>query len=105
MFIVGGPRDPGDPDDGGTGAGRSTPPPVIPVFSSWRAGPGSFGPAGRIIFTALIIAIGYFLYRVALGIGEFYGVLGLSLVMLMIGVFTVLAVLVLWGVWRPTRVE
>lgn len=74
-------------------------------FSAWRAGPYSFGPLGKILSTALVFAVGAALIWLAARIGTFYGVMGLALVLLFLGIYTVLAVIALWGIWRPTRVK
>jgi hypothetical protein len=78
---------------------------VVPVISAWKAGPSSFGPVGRLSLTAVVLALGYLLYLGALSAGAFYGTVGLALIMLMIGCFMVLALMFLWGLWRPTRVK
>lgn len=74
-------------------------------YSAWRAGPYSFGPVGRIVWTAVVIALGGVLTWLAARIGSFYGTMGLALVLVFIAVYVVFAVLGLWGIWRPTRVK
>jgi len=99
---------PGAPEDEErAGSGREPLPEATPVpqVSIWRSGPTSFGIAGRVLVTALIVLAGYALYLVAGKMGEFYGTPGLALVMVMLGVYSIGAILILWGIWRPQRVD
>lgn len=95
------PREPEDPDS-------SEPEPWVvepPQYSAWKAGPYSFGPMGRIFITLLMVALGVVVYFAGKAVGKFYGIPGLSLVLVFLGIYTVIAILVLWGLWRPTRVK
>ncbi len=99
----------GEPDDWESHRLRELGFPVeeapVQVVSAWLSGPSSFGPLGRLMFTLVVLVVGYVMYLGALSVGGFYGQAGLALIMLLIGCFTVLAILLLWGVWRPTRVK
>lgn len=89
-------------------SGSSEPEPWVvepPQYSAWKAGPYSFGPLGRIVITLVMVALGVVVYFAGKAVGRFYGIPGLSLVLLFLGIYTVIAILVLWGVWRPTRVK
>jgi hypothetical protein len=76
-----------------------------PEYSAWKAGPYSFGPAGKIIITSLVVLVGAVMAYLAARIGAFYGTSGLALVLMLIGIYSIFAVLGLWGLWRPTRVK
>lgn len=76
-----------------------------PVVSVWRSGPNSIGPFGKLLLTAVVLAAGYAIYLLSLAAAGFYGTMGMALVMLMIGCFDVVALLLLWAAWRPTRVR
>jgi len=76
-----------------------------PKYSMWKRGPYSFGPLGRISVTVVVVAFGVALAKEAGIIGTYFGEAGLALVLLFIGIFSVLAVILLWGIWQPTRVE
>jgi uncharacterized OB-fold protein len=76
-----------------------------PELSSWRGGPYSFGPLGRIVITILVMLGGGVMYLTARVVGDFYGHPGLGLVLILEAVYLVFAIAVLWGVWRPERVN
>lgn len=76
-----------------------------PQYSAWRSGPYSFGPIGRSVLTGIMILLGVVVYLAAKIVGRHFGIPGLSLVLVFLGIYTVIAIIVLWGVWRPTRVK
>jgi hypothetical protein len=76
-----------------------------PEYSAWKAGPYSFGPVGRSVITGIMVALGVVVFFAARAVGKFYGIPGLSLVLMFLGIYSVIAIIVLWGVWRPTRVR
>lgn len=63
-----------------------------PVYSRWRGGPTSFGPATKIAITAFVLIMGP-----VGGATEFQILWTVS--------WAPVAVLVLWGVWRKQRVS
>jgi hypothetical protein len=82
---------------------------VVAVPEARRAvrhpGPTAFGLIGRLLVTALVLATGFVL-RLAAGawtvsVGRAGGALGF----VALGLFAVLAVVALWGTWRPARVS
>lgn len=76
-----------------------------PEYSAVKAGPYSFGLLGKLILTSLVVGVGAALGLTATRIGSFYGTMGLALVLMFIGIYTVIAVIGLWGIWRPTRIK
>lgn len=99
---------PGTPPPGTDSPSSRAPDPGAysrPPTSIFRSGPNSFGIAGKLGFTAVAVAIGYGLYLGAVRVVDFYGYSGLALVWLFVGVYAALAILVLWGIWRPAPVE
>lgn len=76
-----------------------------PQYSAWKAGPYSFGPAGRLVITGITILLGVVVFFAAKAVGKYFGIPGLSLVLVFLGIYTVIAIIVLWGVWRPTRIK
>ena len=70
-----------------------------------RSGPNSFSLGGRLIGTAILSGIGFGLYWLAGSIGVNLGSSGMALVMFLVGLYVVIAGLLLWALWRPARVD
>lgn len=87
---------------------RSEPEPwvtVPPEYSAVRKGPYSFGLGGKLIITGIIVALGLGLYVLAIWLTDHLKTPGMALVLLFLIPYTILALIFLWGTWRPTRVK
>ncbi|MEX0991657.1 MAG: hypothetical protein WD004_05240 [Actinomycetota bacterium] len=76
-----------------------------PEVSAIKPGPYQFGLFGRLVWTALFVAGGLALYAASQAAGAFYGRPALALVLVLLGIYVVIGLIFLWGVWRPTRVK
>jgi predicted phage tail protein len=76
-----------------------------PEISMTKPGPYQYGIVGRLVWTAIFVVAGLIGYAGARVVGHYFGTTGLALVMLLLGVYVLVAVIFLWGVWRPTRVR
>jgi hypothetical protein len=76
---------------------ESAEPDPAPVYSRWRGGPTSFGPATKVILTALVVALGWVVYKsFALVDGPMVGA--------DIGIYAVAAYFFLRQIWKRARV-
>ena len=72
---------------------------------SLRGGPESFSMTGRLIGTAIIVGIGILLYWLSGVATEAMGSGALAIVMVILGIYMVIAGMVLWGLWKPGRID
>lgn len=87
---------------------RPEPEPIIvppPEYSAVRKGPYAFGLTGKLVITALIVGLGVCLYILAQWLTDHLETPGLALVLLFLVPYSILALVFLWGTWRPTRVK
>ena len=68
-----------------------------------RAGPTTFGIAGKLVLTALVAGVGVLGAWLAGLWVDVAGVAGLAFLVLVIGVYSIVAFLVLRSVWAPER--
>ncbi len=78
---------------------------AAPEVSVFKPGPYQFGLLGRLVWTGVFVAGGLGLFAASQAAGEFYGRPALALVLVLLGVYLVIGLIFLWGVWRPTRVK
>jgi len=76
-----------------------------PVTSITKSGPYQFGLIGKLVWTSLFLLVGFGLYAGAVTAGRYVGTPGLALVLMLLGLYVVVGLIFLWGVWRPTRVK
>jgi hypothetical protein len=68
-----------------------------------RSNPTRFGLAGKLLITAVVIAIGLGVRAVAFAWTENLGPMALAFTVVFLGVWAITAALVLWSTWQPER--
>jgi hypothetical protein len=79
------------------GAVEPSEPDPTPVYSRWRGGPTSFGPATKVILTVLVVALGWVVYKS-------FALVDGPMVVADIGIYTVAAYFFLRQIWKRARV-
>jgi hypothetical protein len=90
--------DPREPDD-------LTPSVRAKPRLSFRGGPDAMGLVGRVAWTVVIALIGLGIYMLSRSVADWLGTSGLALVLLIVAVYVLIAGIVLWGVWKPGRID
>jgi hypothetical protein len=66
-------------------------------------GPTTFGIVGRLLVTAMVVAVGIGLRAAAAGWSNAVGRAGGAIGFVLLGVWAIAAVPILWSTWRPGR--